>query len=163
MQEKLENIIICISFHHFYFWEELFCRSFSVSDNYSHFGICSWRSHRSLFGKCHLVFIAYFKKFSIHNGEIPFRVESKNILDEDPCYSTKILIFSFTWAGGLAVFPQIKHNIMKVVQSQTILLQKYNNWVYPKKCGPFYWLGVDLNLFKVLGHTWDPMGSPPGY
>ena len=49
-----ENIIICIPFlqflfYHFY-WKELFCRSFSVSDNYSHFGICSWRSHRSLFG-----------------------------------------------------------------------------------------------------------------
>ena len=73
IQKDEENIIICISFHHFYFWEELFCRSFSVSDNSSHFGICSWRSHRSLFGKCHLVFIAYLKKFSIHNGEIPFR------------------------------------------------------------------------------------------
>ena len=49
-----ENIIICIPFlqflfYHFY-WKELFCRSFSVSDNYSHFGICCWRSHRSLFG-----------------------------------------------------------------------------------------------------------------
>ena len=27
----------------------------------------------------------------------------KNILDEDPFYNTKILIFSFTWAG-LAAF-----------------------------------------------------------
>ena len=54
-QKDEENIIICISFlqhsfHHFYFWEELFCRSFWVPNNYSHFGICSWRSHRSLFG-----------------------------------------------------------------------------------------------------------------
>ena len=23
-------------------------------------------------------------------------------------------------------------------------------------------VGVDLNLFKVLWHTWDPVGSPPG-
>jgi hypothetical protein len=26
----------------------------------------------------------------------------------------------------------------------------------------YNWIGVDLNLFKVLGHTWDPLGSPPG-
>jgi hypothetical protein len=38
-------------------------------------------------------------------------------------------------------------------------LQKYNNWVSSKKSGPFHWLGVDLNLSKVLGHTWDPMGA----
>jgi hypothetical protein len=25
-----------------------------------------------------------------------------------------------------------------------------------------HWLAVDLNLFKVLGHTWDHVGSPPG-
>ena len=47
-------------------------------------------------------------------------------------------------------------------QKYTIYLQKYNNWVCPKKSGPFHWLGVDLNLFKVLGLTWDPMGSLPG-
>ena len=42
--------------------------------------------------------------------------ESKNIKDKDPFYNTRILIFSFTWAG-LAVFPRNKQNIMKVVQS----------------------------------------------
>ena len=62
-----------------------------------------------------------------------------------------------SWSGS---FPQSKHNIMKVVQ--TIYLQKYNKRVCPKKSGPFHWLGVDLNLYKVLGHTWDPLGSPPG-
>jgi hypothetical protein len=40
-------------------------------------------------------------------------------------------------------------------------LQKYNNWVCPKKSAPFHWLGVHLNLFKVLGHTWDPSGVTP--
>ena len=45
---------------------------------------------------------------------------------------------------------------------ETIYLQKYKNWVCPKKSGPFQWLGVDLNFFKDLGHTWDPFGSPPG-
>ena len=40
----------------------------------------------------------------------------KNVLYEDPFYSTKILILFFDLAG-LAVFPQIKHDIMKVVQS----------------------------------------------
>ena len=57
-------------------------------------------------------------------------------------------LFYLSWSG---CFPQSKHNIMKVVQSLTIYFQKCNNRV-----------GVDLNLFKVLGHTWDPVGSPPG-
>jgi hypothetical protein len=41
-------------------------------------------------------------------------------------------------------------------------LQKYNKRVCPKKSGPFHWLGVDLNFSKILGHTWDPVGSPRG-
>ena len=63
-------------------------------------------------------------------------------------YQNFDFLFYLGWSG---CFPQSKHNIMKVVQSLTIYFQKCNNRV-----------GVDLNLFKVLGHTWDPVGSPPG-
>ena len=34
-------------------------------------------------------------------------ITNKNIIDEDPFYNTKILIFSFTWAG-LAAFEKIQ-------------------------------------------------------
>ena len=36
----------------------------------------------------------------------------KNILDEDPFYNTKILIFSFTWAG-LAAFHKAKYDMIR--------------------------------------------------
>ena len=42
-------------------------------------------------------------------------LRTKEIGDEEPCYSTKILIFSFIWAGLAALLKAI--NIMKVVQS----------------------------------------------
>ena len=52
------------------------------------------------------------------------------------------------------MFKQSKQNIRKLFKVKLcIYLQKYNNWVCP-----FHWLGVDLNLFKALGHTWDPVG-----
>ena len=70
----------------------------------------------------------------------------KDIGQEDTYYDTKISIFSFTWAG-LTAFHS-KHNIMKVV--------------CPKKSGHFHWLGIDLNLFKVLGNTLDSTGHPQG-
>ena len=54
-------------------------------------------------------------------------------------------LFYLGWSG---CFTQSKHNIMKVVQSWTIDFQKCNNLA-----------GVDLNLLKVLGHTWDPVHS----
>ena len=41
---------------------------------------------------------------------------SKEIGDEEPCYSTKISILSFIWAG-LAALHKARYNIMKVVQS----------------------------------------------
>ena len=44
------------------------------------------------------------------------QIKAKEIGDEKPCYSTKISIFSFIWAG-LAALHESKHNIMKVVQS----------------------------------------------
>ena len=42
--------------------------------------------------------------------------------DKDPYYNTKILIFSFTWAGLAAFFMQFRQNLMKVVQSSTMYL-----------------------------------------
>ena len=38
----------------------------------------------------------------------------------------------------------------------------HNNWVCPKKSGPFHWLGVALNLFKVLGILGTLWGHPRG-
>ena len=39
-------------------------------------------------------------------------------------------------------------------------MQKYNNWVYPKKSGSFHWLGVVLNLFKAyLGPRGITLGA----
>ena len=43
-------------------------------------------------------------------------VKIKNVIDEDIFYNTKILIFFF-YLGRSDSFPQIKHSIMKVVQS----------------------------------------------
>ena len=71
----------------------------------------------------------------------------KEIGYEEPYYSTKISVF-LLYLGWSGCFTQSKHNIRKVVQSYC---QKCNNSI-----------GVDLNVFKVLGHTWDPVGSPRG-
>ena len=68
-------------------------------------------------------------------------------------YLNSDFLFYLGWSGSLST-KQAKYN-----EGCSIYLQKYNNWTCPKKSGPFHWLGVDLNLFKVLGHTWDPASN----
>ena len=52
----------------------------------------------------------------------------KKIIDEDPFYNTKILIFSFTWAG-LAVFHKSSTIWWRLFKVKLFDFQKYNNWV----------------------------------
>ena len=61
-----------------------------------------------------------------------------------------------SWSGSVST-KQAKYN--EDCSKLNYYLQKYNNWVCPKKSGPIHWFGVDLNLLKVLGHTWDPVHS----
>ena len=98
-------------------------------------------------------------------------------------------LFYLGWSG---CFHQSKHNIMKVVQSSTIYFQKCNNWIgvdlnlltfltlldaggggvishHSVRDAPTNPKSLDFSQFdpasnrvKVIGHTWDPVGSPPG-
>ena len=38
------------------------------------------------------------------------------------------------------------------------MLIKVKLLTWPKKSGPFHWLGVILNLLKVSGYIWNPAG-----
>ena len=91
-----------------------------------------------------------FKKREVASPSCQFQMGDLKV--QEPYYNTKKFIFSFTWAGLAALFSSDK----------TTYLQKYINWVCPKKGGSFHWLGEVLNLFKVPGHTWDSVGSPRG-
>jgi hypothetical protein len=72
-------------------------------------------------------------------------------------YQNLSFLFYLGWSGS---FPQIKDNIM--INEGCSKLNYLLAEVCLKKSGPFHWLGLVLNLFKVPGHTRDPMWSPPG-
>ena len=83
-------------------------------------------------------------------------------------YLNSYFLFYLGWSGSFST-KQEKY-IMKVVQIWTIHLQKCNNWVCPKKSGPFHWLGAYLGprgvtpraIVQFLG-AWEARKKKSGF